>query len=527
MESKREQFDSGKSEYSIVALDKFIQATRDSGYKGTSSAISELVDNSIQAGAKSISVNLFNSPDHPNHPICIRVQDDGCGMGKETLRQALRFGGSSRFNDREGLGRYGMGLPNSSFSQAKRVEVLTWVSTKSVHKSYLDIDEIASGALRTVPEPLEVPPPSYLDLSPSGTAVTWLNSDRLENRRISTISRKLFAALGRKFRYHIWNGVDIFINDEIVEPIDPLYLNDDSIFNGAHQFGNDIEYEVQVSPGYSATTGVVKIRFSELPVEKWSKLSNQEKRARGISKGAGVSIIRSGREVDYGWFFLAGKRRENYDDWWRCEIHFDPVLDEAFGITHTKQQIRPLPHLIEAISGDIVTTARALNNRARKAHTNAKFSERFSASEELADKKDDLLTPLPKNSRARDEAVLNCLNDKKTQYTPERKEDDKNIENTKYRILPKRLSETTFFNYARNNGKLVLVINPEHPFYKLVYKPLLDSENPRELTIRSQIDLLLLAAARSEALLEGNEEVQVSESFRKGWSDTLATYLNG
>ena len=36
-----------REECSIIALDKFIQATRDSGYKGTASAISELVDNAI------------------------------------------------------------------------------------------------------------------------------------------------------------------------------------------------------------------------------------------------------------------------------------------------------------------------------------------------------------------------------------------------------------------------------------------------------------------------------------------------
>jgi hypothetical protein len=41
-----------KTDCSIIAVDKFIQATRDSGYKGTASAISELVDNAIQARAR-------------------------------------------------------------------------------------------------------------------------------------------------------------------------------------------------------------------------------------------------------------------------------------------------------------------------------------------------------------------------------------------------------------------------------------------------------------------------------------------
>ena len=35
------------------------------------------------------------------------------------------------------------------------------------------------------------------------------------------------------------------------------------------------------------------------------------------------------------------------------------------------------------------------------------------------------------------------------------------------------------FNYARDNGRLILVLNPEHPFFKQVYKPLLDSDGPR------------------------------------------------
>ena len=42
-----------------------------------------------------------------------------------------------------------------------------------------------------------------------------------------------------------------------------------------------------------------------------------------------------------GGVFMGGKRKENYDDWWRWEIRFEPELDEEFGVTHTKQGIRP------------------------------------------------------------------------------------------------------------------------------------------------------------------------------------------
>ncbi len=513
-----------EQDFSIVAVDKFIWATRDSGYKGTPSAVAELVDNALQAGATEISVTVTLVDRQCEFPLIVSVLDNGSGMDATTLRKALRFGGSTRFNDRRGLGRYGMGLPNSSLSQAKRVTVHSWASRNGdVLESYLDIDEIASGAISEVPEPRSVARPHFVNGHPTGTAVTWTRCDRLDNRRVSTITRKLLVALGRRFRYFLWGGVSIAVNGELAEPLDPLFLHPSGRFAGASQFCDDFVYQVAADPENRQHTGTVRVRFSELPVAEWAGLSNSEKRLRGIAKGAGVSVVRGRREVDYGWFFLGGKRRENYDDWWRCEIQFDPVLDEAFGITHTKQQIRPRPHLVEAMSEDMEAMARLLNARARRAHHEARLAERFSESEGRATKKDCMLTPLSRATRARDEWVLAALGQKRG-TVPERSR--LSGKTTGYRIVPAALSETAFFNYARDAGQLVLVLNPEHPFYKIVYRRLLDSEASHDTVLRSQIDLLLLAAARTEALLEDRQAIQAVEGFRNVWSDTLATFLN-
>ena len=514
-----------EQDFSIVAADKFIWATRDSGYKGTPSAVAELIDNALQADATEISVRLEVDDAQDEYPLVLSVLDNGTGMDAVALRMALRFGGSTRFNDRGGLGRYGMGLPNSSLSQAKRVTVHSWgAQAGGVLKSYLDIDEIASGAITEVPEPESVPRPHFINGHPTGTAVTWTRCDRLDNRRVSTLTRKLLLSLGRQFRYFLWDGISINVNGDPVEAIDPLFLNPSARFTGASQFCDDFAYEIAADPDDRSRTGTVRIRFSELPVAEWSRLNNLEKRDRGISKGAGVSVVRGGREVDYGWLFLSGKRRENYDDWWRCEIQFDPVLDEAFGITHTKQQVRPRPHLLEVLGDDMGSMARLLNARARKAHRDARMSEQFSQSEERAKQLDKLLRPLPQSSRPRDEQVLaelgRCAGAVRDDAGPDNLQVD-------YRILPATLNETPFFNYARDKGRLLLVLNREHPFFKVVYSKLLESETPQDVALRSQIDLLLLAAARSEALLDSNQAIEVAETLRKGWSDTLATFLNG
>ncbi len=520
------------SSFSIIAVDKFIQATRDSGYKGTPSAVAELVDNALQADARHVDIQVIRAANGDDNAIELIVQDDGAGMDRHVLRQALRFGGSTRFNDRRDLGRYGMGLPNSSLSQARRVTVYTWQSDSAVYKSYLDVDEIASGTMTKVPVPRRAKLPFRGEFGDSGTIVVWSRCDRLEHRRVSTIGRKLLLALGHRFRYFIWAGVRITVNGDPVEPLDPLFLHPAAKHNGAALFGEPLEYEVQASPGNGVDTiGRVRLQFAELPVHEWHKLSNKEKRKLGISKGAGVSIVRSGREVDYGWFFLGGKRRENYDDWWRCEIQFDPVLDEAFGITHTKQQIRPKPYLVEALSPDIEATARALNGRARKAHLAAKAAERFSESEKLAAERENMLVPLPESPRHRDQGVLDDLRPKHPALRKPAKGAAEQCAGAsgclEYKIIEAAVMDRSFFTYAREQGRLVLALNPSHPFYKQIYKPLADSPTPRDRQLRTQLELVLLALARAEAAEEDGDALACIERLRIAWSNILATFLNG
>src|SRR5215470_7760664 len=102
---------------SIVSLDHFIQATRDSGYKGTATALAELIDNAYEAGATDVDIHIARSS---GDQFTIAVNDNGRGMPPTVLQLALQFGGSTRFNSRKGTGRYGMGLPNSSLSSARR-----------------------------------------------------------------------------------------------------------------------------------------------------------------------------------------------------------------------------------------------------------------------------------------------------------------------------------------------------------------------------------------------------------------------
>jgi signal transduction histidine kinase len=97
---------------------RLTSSLRDIGYD-FESAMADLVDNSLTAGASHIAVDLyFDGADS-----YVRIVDDGLGMSRYELAEARRFG--SRRNYGEGdLGRYGLGLKTASISQCRSLTVV-------------------------------------------------------------------------------------------------------------------------------------------------------------------------------------------------------------------------------------------------------------------------------------------------------------------------------------------------------------------------------------------------------------------
>ena len=498
---------------SIVRVDRFIQATRDSGYRGTPSAIAELVDNAIQASAKNITVQIDRIPG--DYPIRIVVADTGRGMSFDTVREALRFGGSSRFGSRSGLGRFGMGLPNASLSQSRRVEVYTWTEpSERPLFSYLDVDVISEGRMKRVPVPRRRELPSdlrHLRKSRSGTVVIWNRADRLDNRRISTLASKLEFSLGRIFRHFIWGGVRLFVNDVQVRSVDPLFVSPVSRTTGA-VIVDEWSCEVRNSEDPTSAVGTVSITFSLLPVKEWFALSSAEKRSMGIVNGAGVSVVRGGREVDYGWFFMGGRRRQNYDDWWRCEVRFDPVLDDAFGVTHTKQQIRPASHLVEAISPYIEMVAQELHSRIRREYKITTAAD-HTPIEARASANDSLLPLLP---APREGLVANHVSEASFSIASE--SSDKAL----YHIVEQEVKGETFYTPIRVGKKVVVGVDPKHPFFTDLYGPVVKSGNTK---LADALKALLLSVARADMGTTNDEEHRIITEFRQRWSTALEVFL--
>ena len=99
-----------------------IESLRDIGYT-PSTAIADIVDNSLTADASKVSIRVNADPDD----AAVAIIDDGHGMSSGELFEAMRPGSRNPTERRSenDLGRFGLGLKTASFSQCRRLTVVT------------------------------------------------------------------------------------------------------------------------------------------------------------------------------------------------------------------------------------------------------------------------------------------------------------------------------------------------------------------------------------------------------------------
>ena len=351
--------------FQIIPSRLAIKSMRDSGYKNTAYALAELIDNAQQAGATVIELLCLQKRERIRQRERARlskmaVLDNGSGMDYATLRIALQFGNGSHLEDRSGIGRFGMGLPNASISQAGRVEVWSWQNgPDNALYTYLDVSEIESGEMQLVPDPTHSPVPNEWrtiseHFSKSGTLVVWskLESHRLtwKSARATLINTERLA--GRIYRGFIADGtvhIRLFAKDEEGDVVydqeaafdDPLYLDPSPLvpapFNQEAMF--DHAFDDTHSIDFNGSTHKVNVRYS-VAKDTTVELAGTQNRGRmsygeHARKNMGVSVMRAGRELmlDQGWCIGYDPRER----WWGAEVEFPPALDEVFGVTNNKQ----------------------------------------------------------------------------------------------------------------------------------------------------------------------------------------------
>ena len=527
--------------YSIVREDQFIEATRDSGYKGTDSALSELIDNSLQAKATSVSIRLSseeqeqNGRGRPKQPrvVDLVIADNGRGMDKTTLRRSLRFGDGSRFGDRAGLGRFGMGLPNASVSQCTRVEVYSWQRNAMPLFTYIDVKEIAASQLSEVPEPWHEDIPADLkDLatSASGTIIIWRNCDRIDHDgRVDTLIRTLRHSLGRMFRYFLITDFHLTINDIEIAPFDPSYLMPESRIDDeplATQHGDRIAIEIPI-PGMVDQTSTVEVSFTLLP-EHWQTTFNKDSKARSsryIDSTAGFSMVRHGREVDLIRSPFHAKHWT--DSWYRVEVRFEPELDEVFGVTHTKQHARivngtPIFERLKNVILPNVNTMKAMIvARGKKSHK-ARADRAEIAANNVLPRLKPLEDLAQKPEAVSAQEISDYVESQRAKGLPDEMIADLEQRLTDFQLLVEMesLPGAPFYRSKIVGSSIIVLLNTDHLFYDRIFKRL-ENESP---VAKTGVELLLMTLARAE-VLASPECRDWYEDQRQEWSQHMKVFL--
>jgi hypothetical protein len=295
------------------------------------------------------------------------------------------------------------------------------------------------------------------------------------------------------FRRFLIGKISLRINGQTVQPVDPTLLKTKVNGASAQIAFEPLEYEVSTGSG---TTGLVHVTFSILPVTQWHRLDNSTKRRIGVVGHGGVSILRAGREIASGWYLMGGKRKENYDDWWRCEIEFEPDLDEHFGITMNKQGVRPTTELREALEPELEAIARLLNTRVRQAFEEVKFEAAVQGSCRIASDADADLPVIRTQGRA-----TGALS---------------------YHLGADQLTGDSMFDLALRQRRLDVTMNIDHPGFAALYRPLQemgDAGTP----VRTALELLLLSFARSVAATGASK--QEYRNLLQNWGATYGRML--
>lgn len=279
----------------------------------------------------------------------IGVLDNGSGMDPTTLRQALQFGNGTHLNDRAGIGRFGMGLPNASISQCKRVDVWSWQRgpENAIH-TYLDVEEIETGNVRLVPKPTPQSLPQEwrdysTDIGTHGTLVIWSKFDehRLTWKGSRATLEHTEIQAGRMYRKFINDGTlalrlssidgdeDKISIDRMAKVNDPLYLMAPSStpppFDRKPMFQKWGESDEKFTIDHGDKTGEVKVKISwasqdTVPTDGGDRGSTPY--GKHAAKNIGVSLMRAGRELD-----LDSSWAISYDPterWWGVEVEFPP-----------------------------------------------------------------------------------------------------------------------------------------------------------------------------------------------------------
>lgn len=480
---------------SPVHVGRALESLRNSNFN-TVSAMGEVIDNSMEADSKNIRIMIKKREIKGNRIDLTEIAfgDDGVGMRKDLVHQCLQLGYSERYNNRKGIGRFGVGMTLGAITQCTRIEVYSKEKGGEWNFTCLDLEDTKDQINPIIPEPKHVTIPSEYShlIGDNGTLVIWKNLDRED----STID-EMIEWIGRTYRKFIGEEIiegekvisnpnqrHIFLDNEEIPSFDPLYVTNSkysieksesittlSISEEIHTF------DAPLTKKHGASE--ITIRLTLLP-ENWRPKSgvgrSNENKNRKVHQNEGISILRNNREVFYGhipYFNMSDKSGRGFielDRYWGCEISFNAELDHWFSVRNIKVGARPLPELRHKIEDAIKNTIYEFRKEIRavwekeQAEKNAKTEGTISNTDEaenILKKNNPMNTPIEEDEI--NQVILES-GEKREEVIKELKI---KMSNQPYSFVKSDLIDRrgNFIDLKSQGNTSLITLNMKHPFF--------------------------------------------------------------
>lgn len=474
---------------------KLLESLRSSGYDNYS-ALADLIDNSFDANADSIKIEIGQG----NKETLISISDNGDGMDIKTLDQALRLGSMTN-QDNVSLGKYGMGLITASISIGRRLVVITKRDGKYLTGVH-DLDEIAAKNefIKEVRESTESEINLFLShLGPtvSGTVILIQKIDNLQNKNLTIFANTLIRHCGEIFRDFLEANKVLMINRKVVLSSDPMMRKDSGtveLLDRTNEFLNE-----------DGEKSSLRLRIYHLP-----NLTSLEAKERGINiPNQGFYLMRNNRQVVSG--EALGKIFTKHNDLnrFRAEIYFDGSLDKKIGVNFKKQNISLSDEIRSWIESIAVPQIQSIRDIAKK------NQQKRNDDGTMVDH-----TPTQRNVASRKSVLKKPKIDDETAAKDLRKLTADDFANVEFREQH-NTHLAPLFQIELEGEKVIINWNADHVFYQTVF---LGTDENKDLI--NAIDSLVYSASLALIGITSKEEnYHLKDQFLDNLSDNLRSLL--
>lgn len=366
----------------IPSARRLFRSLRDVGYD-FKHAVADLIDNSIEADASSIAINMH----FDGEQSFVHIADNGVGMSGTAITEAMRFG-TERNYEADELGKFGLGLKTASLSQCSRLTVASrndsttrQIETRQWDLAHVEktnrweiIDVPAIDCPKNLVEPLQ---------GATGTVIMWELLDRLLGYKIPwgesarsgflSIADELDQHLGMVFHRFLSGEalrrkkLHITLNGTRVELWDPFARDE-----GATLRLPEKEIKIHGDEGH----GLIAWRPYILPrQDQFSSLKSFNRYAgpRKWNYQQGFYIYRADRLIQSGgWSYM--RTADEHTKLARAAIDFWPDLDSAFDLNVAKARVNlpvDLKVKLRTLIEPLVRQARSVYSRRPKSSSGA------------------------------------------------------------------------------------------------------------------------------------------------------------